>query len=396
MFIKIIYIVALLKITLSEDEEALPKMSPMKKNSKYGDDVCSYTLNNHKYVRHCEKGKFCADQTIDTLEEDPRGEFFEESKIEICQDLPSITPLYKYSESSCTTDFECENDYQCIDGVCTEKCDTGEFYSSYGCKDNSYKGSDGICKETTIKKDESIPDKFSSYDPNKECGKYILADNPNDNKKGIYYINKYEYVYEGEVEDGEYVQNKKYCKSGFALYFFKDGKSKDPRDSNAVGYNTMYLRCVTPISVNKISNNECVINYKINENAEIFRYNVKQLNTLSNDNTKYTEINSFCNGNNAKYIKIKYEKYREYYTKMTEEERKTCGDLDVSNQYTCENNELIKSWYFYKNPEKFSAYNDRKKISKVVDYLIQKDYPCYSLSKILSIKFFYLLFLFLF
>lgn len=395
MFIKIICVVTLLKITLSTEEDALPKMSPMKKNSKYGDDVCSYTLNNHKYVRHCEKGKFCAEQTIDTLEANPRGEFFEESKIEICQDLPSITPLYTYSESSCTTDFECEKNFQCIDNVCTKKCDTGEFYSSYDCMDNSYKGSDGICLEITIKKDESIPDKYSSYEPNKQCGKLILADNPNDNKKGIYYINKYEYVYEGEVEDGEYVVDKKYCKSGFALYFFKDGKSKDPKDSSAVGSNTMHLRCVTPISVNKISNNECVINYKINENAEIFRYNVKQLSTLSLDDGKFNEINNFCTNDDAKYIKLKYEKYREYYTKMTEEERKTCGDLDVANKYTCENNELIRLWYFYKKPGKFSAYNGRKKISKVVDYLIQKDYPCYSFSNFLSIKIIYLIILFL-
>ena len=97
-----------------------------------------------------------------------------------------------------------------------------------------------------------------------------------------------------------------------------------------------------------------------------------------------------------KYIQLKYEKYREYYTSMTEEERKTCGDLDGTNKYTCENNKLIRSWYFYNHPDKYSAYNDRKKIRKIVDYLIQIEYPCYSLSRFLSIKFIYLLFLLLF
>ena len=57
MLIKIICIIALLEFSLSEDEN--PLFLPMKKDSKYGDDVCSYTKDGKKYVRPCEKGKFC-------------------------------------------------------------------------------------------------------------------------------------------------------------------------------------------------------------------------------------------------------------------------------------------------------------------------------------------------
>ena len=394
MFIKIICIAILLEFSLSDDAPTLP----MIKDSKYGDDVCSYTQNNHKYVKHCKEGKFCDNVHIDTLDQGSIGKFFEESNIEICQELPNISSLYTYNEESCTSDFECESGYKCIGNVCSVQCNTGFFYSSNGCMVNSLKGTDGVCIEITERRGESPDYKYSPKEANKVCGKLIFADVPNDNKRGIYYVNKYEYVYKGGVDDGEYVMNKYLCKSGFALYFYKDGKSEDPKDDSTTGYfNTMYLRCVTPISISIGRNGECLINYKINENGETLRYNVDKLSSLANvPSTVHDEIDAYCNGNTAKYIKLQSEKYREYYTTMTEEERKTCGDLDQSNKYTCKNNELIKSWFFYNNPERYSAYNDRKKIRKVVDYLIQKTYPCYSLSQFLSIKFFYLLFLLLF
>ena len=403
MFIKIICIVALLEFSLSTD----PPTLPMKKDSKYGDDVCTYAKDSHVYVKHCKKGKFCnGDLAIDTLDTSI-GRFFEETNIYICQDLPNITSLYDVNEESCTNDFECKTGYKCIGNVCSIKCDSGYFYSEDGCMKNSLRGTDGICREITIKKNVLNYDfKYSPPEPNKKCGKLTFADNPNDDMKGIYYVNKYEYVYKGEVEDGEYVNDQELCKSGFALYFFKDGKSEDPKDESAIISNELYLRCVTPISISKSKNNENLINYKINEDGKILIYNLNRLRILTNSPyTKYYEIYDayFDNPNPkynfnffVKYIQLKYEKYREYYTSMTEEERKTCGDLDGTNKYTCENNKLIRSWYFYNHPDKYSAYNDRKKIRKIVDYLIQKEYPCYSLSQFLSIKFIYLLFLLLF
>lgn len=403
MLIKIICIVALLDFSLSEYDALYV---PMKKNSKYGDEVCMYYDDKQIHVKPCEKGKFCdSSNTIGTLDY-ARGKGVDESgTLAICQDLPNISTLYTYNEGSCTNDFECVVGYKCIGNVCSRKCDTGRFFSeisepsledSDGCKDNSYKGTDGICYEETRKKNEPTIYKYSSPVEDKECMKITFDDDPHVGSEGKYYVNKKEYVYKGEVEDGEYVIKKEFCKSGFALYFFKDGKTEDPATS---GNNQMYLRCVTPISVSNINSGDCTINYKISESGELLRYNTKKLQEFSSSqlsSTQYSQIKSYCTDYYIKYVKFKFDNYREFYTKISKEERKTCGDLESANKYTCENNELIKLFYFYKNPEKYFAYNDRKIIDKVLDYYIQTEYPCYSLSRFLSLEFIYLLILLLF
>ena len=415
MFIKIICIFVLFVFSLSEEYDS--KMVPMKKESKYGEDVCSYTDDKQKYVKICGKGKFCDTSSIIETLDYSRGKYDEESTLEICQELPNITVLSNYKES-CVNDFECENNYKCIGNTCTYECGNENlfYYKSYdgtfGCKPNTDKGTDGVCYEETRKKGlyTAETQKYSPPVANKICGKLTFIDDLNDDKKGIYYVGKSEYVYEGEVEDGEYVTDEKLCKSGFALFFFKGGN--DPKEDGASGYNKMFLRCVTPISITSnimestpaspgdpvtVDIIDCSINYKINEDGEILRYNIKQL-VASNIDNIYTSniVEDYCKSDDKLYIKLKHEKYREFYANIAEEERETCGDLDYANQYSCENNELIRSWYFYKHPKDFATYNDRKKIGKIIDYKIQKEYPCYSLSQYLLINFIYLLFLLLF
>ena len=46
------------------------------------------------------------------------------------------------------------------------------------------------------------------------------------------------------------------------------------------------------------------------------------------------------------HIKIKYDNLRDFCKSISENERKTCGDLENTNKYICENNWLIKLWYF--------------------------------------------------
>ena len=151
--------------------------------------------------------------------------------------------------------------------------------------------------------------------------------------------------------------------------------------------NNQYLRCVTPISTNKVNTNECSITYKIND-GEPLNYNVDKI-------TGWRYRSSIVNLCNIEHFKIKYDNFREYSKSISENERKTCGDLENTNKYTCENNGIIKLWYFYKHPEKYILYNDREKLGKVLDYLIQKEYHSYSFSKFLNLKFLYLLLLFL-
>lgn len=390
MFIKFICVIALLEFSLSD--ESPPLFLPMEKDSRYGDDVCSYTKDNNIYVRPCEKGKFCkSDSPIDAIYSYKM--FEKESNIGICYDLPNITLLYTYDEGTCTNSFECSNAYKCIGSECSYECSSGEFYSkeTSQCTDNSLKASDGVCEESTWERGAySATTKYSTPNGDKDCAKISSFDDAqNDNMKGIYYANQKAYVYKGEVEDGEYVTSEEYCQSGFALYFFRDGKSEDPKDKNTIQNNVMHLRCVTPISVN--IEGICSINYKIGQNGETLRYNVEKLSTLYNNIIK----GKYCDESNELYIKLKYEKYKEYYTKMSDGERKTCGDLDNTNKYTCQNNEVIKAWFYYKHPERYLAFNDRKKLKVVIDYLIQIEFPCYSLSQFISINFIYLLFLLL-
>lgn len=51
----------------------------MDKDSKYGDDVCSYTGQKQKYVKPCEKGKFCdGSNTLPTFDYS-RGNYLDTS-----------------------------------------------------------------------------------------------------------------------------------------------------------------------------------------------------------------------------------------------------------------------------------------------------------------------------
>ena len=117
--------------------------------------------------------------------------------------------------------------------------------------------------------------------------------------------------------------------------------------------NTQYLRSVTRISINKVNTRYCSISYKIID-GEPLNYNVYKLSSWGYTSS---EMAVFCN---IEHIKIKYDNFREYSKSISENERKTCGDLENTNKYTCENNGLIKSWYFYKHPEKYILYNDRE------------------------------------
>ena len=384
MMLKNIILIACLIIVSKSDKDMY---LPMEKESKYGEDVCRYYDDDHYYVRACEKGKYCA------------GSLSSYSYLEICQDLPSQSLLSNLIEGKCTTTLECEGNLLCNGNTCT-KCTspnqvpTGE-YPIYSCVPDSSKGS-GFCSSVTLDASNTPITKYSSPENYKKCGKLTIKEYPNTASityTGIYYESLNEYTYIGTVPDGEYVTDMELCESGFALSFYYGGVFDDPRSTSATASQTnrQYLRCVTPLSINRVHTNECSINYKIND-GEPLNYNVARVPSSWN---YYTEMQSLCSTNDNKYFKIKYDSFREYSKSITEDERKTCGDLDGANQYTCENNGLIKSWYFYNNPEKYILYHDREKLGKVLDYLIQKEYPSYSFSKFLNLKIILLLLLFL-
>jgi hypothetical protein len=375
-------IVCLFALSLSEKDMFIP----MNKESKYGEDVCKYRDDDGYYhVRSCEKGKYCA-----TL--DPSGQT---SYLEICLDIPQIKTLSNLKDNKCSTTFECEGGLNCdgsscraCDPVTSSTFDQGE-YPSYSCRPDLTTQGSGYCESTTIDiTDYHQITKYSSPDKYKKCGKLTIEEYPGASNSGQYYIKLNEYDYIGTVKDGEYVTDMELCESGFALYFYYGGKYKNPKPSFP---NKMYLRCVTPLAIHKINTGKtCSINYKINDDDSL-NYNVDQLDDDPSHTTEYayyTKMKKLCD---EPYIKIMSERFREFSKSITEQERETCGDLDGINKYTCENNELIKSWFSYKNPETYLHYNDRKNLEKVFGYLIQKEYPSYSLSQFLSLSFLYLL-----
>lgn len=347
----------------------------MDHESKYGEDVCGYIDDNRRYVKPCKKGQYCVD--IDDLSGT--------SMLEICQDIPKVTALYNPNEGKCTTSFECEKDLTCLGGKCEKECPANEFsygyYKNYDCESNTKKGT-GFCESTTISTtDSSVTTKYSYPDIYKRCGKLTISEDPRTGFSGRYYIQLNEYDYIGTVEDGGYVDDnqEQLCQSGFALPFYYDGKSEDPKPSFS---NKKYLRCITPLSISNINTDTCTVAYKIKD-GDILNYNIDHSNSAS----------SICY---KKFINISSEMFRKYSQTIKEDERKTCGELDGINKYTCENNELIKLWFFYKHPEEYIVYNDREKLSKVLDYKIQKEYPNYSFGQYLNMKLLFLLYLLFF
>ena len=356
----------------------------MEKDSKYGDDVCRYRdKDGYYHVKPCEKGKYCLESLSSST-----------SYLEICHELPNIKALSNLKEKKCSTSFECEQNLEC-DGSSCGKCPASEFAlesQGYNCISTTSQGS-GYCSSTTLDASNIKTTKYSNPENYKKCGKLTIAEYPGTTDAGVYYIKTNEYDYIGTVEDGGYVEDQELCQSGFALYFYYDGKSEDPKPSSSASAenNEMYLRCVTPLAVHNIKTDSCSIYYKIKD-GDPLNYNLDQL-----PNSEKNKLDYLCDSPYDTYIKIMSEKFREYNQKISEEERKTCGDLEGADKYTCGNNDLIKTWYFYKNPSKYILYNDREKLDKVLAYLIQKEYPNYSFTQFLNISIFsLLLFLFLF
>ena len=348
---------------------------PMNKDSKYGEDICRYHDDGYFYVKPCEKGKYCADTSSSSY-----------TYLQTCYDIPKVKPTSIFTES-CKNSFECYDNLECISEKCTKFCPTGEFLTGEGsckgdallvegkyCYLNKYDSSTGVRTSRT----------YSPAEKNKKCGKYNLGQLPGTSNIGRYTIISEEFVYKGTVQDGEYVKEMEFCESGYALYFYPNGKNQDP--SGIIGTNDIYLRCITPISVET----DCSILYQLD--GEEFVYNLNQIMTTPAQSNKI--YNAFCE---QEYIKIKSERYREFYKNITDEERNTCGELDGKNKYTCENRELIKSWYFYSHPEQYILYNGREKLEKVLDYLIQMEYPSYySSSQFLNIQILVFILFFLF
>lgn len=325
---------------------------PLEKESTYGEDVCQIYEDGHSYVRPCNKGSYCL---LDTL-----------NSLGVCHEMEKGAFTMKDFGEQCSKNSDCLNGWSCLNGKCTcssntycNDCFVHESGSQCTYKPNAKK-STSHCIESKLESSGtsiSLSDSFdyfylpySSELKNQICGKLTLED-LSVNNNNYYYIKYWDYVYIGTVEDGEFVTDEKLCKSGYAIPY-------NPNDNDkylfpTFSYSISFKQCITPISSESDNNN--------------LKYEIK--------GEEYFYRNFGYDG----FIKIKSERYREYVTKLNEDNelKEKCSDLDGQGYYTCENDELIKLWYFYKFPKDYIVYNGREGLEKVLSYLIQKEYPNY-------------------
>lgn len=351
MLSKFILICYLFIMLSSKKKEAI--YLPLDKDSTYGEDICKIYKDGYNYVRPCNKGYYCLDDRVNSLG--------------ICQEMEKNPYPMKDFDEKCSNDNECMNNWVCDNGKCacrnsiSSVCTSCFIHrSGLACqsKSNTQKSS-SHCQEASYTTSGSSPITYSftySYLPyssdlkNQICGKLTLDDLSG--STNYYYVKYIDYAYIGTVDDGDFVTNQKLCKSGYAIDYDTSGKSLYSGYSGTVNV----LQCITPIS--------------LDTEKDYLKYELK--------GEEYNKIN--FNHQYENNIKIKSERYREYVTKLNEDNelKEKCGNLDGESYYTCENVELIKLWYFYKYPEDYLIYNGREGLEKVLAYFIQKKYPNYS------------------
>ena len=357
----------------------------MKKDSKYGDDICGYyDKNGDYYVKPCDSGKYCVTPSTS----------LSSSTLSVCQDVPVIEGGLSSLDGDCSTDFDCEYGLECKGKKCklSYDCNTNEYpfrWNSVGGYTCEKKAPEGYCQYIEITTTERKTYKSSPPSKLYYCGVYTF----NNEGNNLYSVKDIKYAYIGSVDNGEYVNDKILCKSGFALYYFPNGYLEDPYNGNSGSSNNMYQRCVTPTAIDKQDklSSSCVIYYKDkDEDTEIKKYNVDELqdhsSSLPNSFSYYSS--QLCQYDDFTF-KIKIQKFKEYTDKITDEQREKCGDLRTNSnlRYTCDNKDLIKSWYFYEKPGDYILYNGREKLLVVLNHLIQREFPLYQFSQILKINY---------
>ena len=370
---------------------------PMKKDHKFGDDICYYREYDEKlhyyiyYVKPCESGKFC------------QNEISSDQPFGYCIDLLTDSSTISTFKQSCESDVDCQTGTVCQNSECTKNCPNQTPYqylkASFSCRSNSVNIDASVCEKYEYNyNDDGYPTDINTVTPDygnypglpNECGliKYKLVNYKKNNpatsrieSDELYVLDKKEYCTIGSVPDNEFVTDEKFCYSGFSLKFYPNKLYTNPSKLSSSTQNVGNL-CVTPISIdlkNELANDGCIITYKISDGSP------KQYNL--NLGTSRT-----CN----KKVVIESERYRDFidaFKESNEEDKVNCHDIDIYPNH-CKNSKLIKLWYFYKHPEDYLFYKDRDKLKTVLDFKIQREYNTYAFTHYLNYScFIFLLFL---
>ena len=360
---------------------------PMTKRTvNFGNDVCYYEDNAadfpfYAYVKPCEEGKKCV--ALDTSSSSKYSEF----NIHICQEYNF--EVYDNEGTTCETKdshfpgldctgYSCDSDEKCYNTCPKDKV------SYYDINDHKTKCADnpGYCLEV-VEFDNSNGDvksqkDYYSNDGNRQCIQIELAETQKTSSK--YQVKKKKYASIASIDDGNYIEEYNssipppvpiylYCKSGYALYFYGDGKLKNP-NTNTGNSEQMYLRCVTVLG----KDSKGIIKYKIGENGDEKYYDPRKLFGYSLDG-------------NDDYLMLRLGFFKNYKERL---DKVGCSDTG-----DCEDNDLIKWRFFYNYPEYYYLYQNEP---QVLEFFLQKYNPKYKAkytspdgSSLLNIKYLTLL-----
>ena len=381
---------------------------PMKKDHKYGDDICYYREEIDEkhdytiyYVKPCEKGKYCENE----VDNQPFG---------FCRDIPTNATDFPTYEGDCNSNGECLKDLDCDNGKCkkiTKVCPSADvshpdfpFFDTLGsftCHGYNDKTTDDTksCKKYDPQFSNTNPKYYTGSDITygkypglpKVCGitRYTSITDNYDVTTSTGTVQKsYErWIKEsedwctiGEAEDGDFVVNEIYCKSGFTLEFYPNKDLIDPSNSDA-GYSQSRLKmCVTPIKIDK-SNPEVgtVVTYKIKDgNEQKYNYDKYYTSTALDDET---------------VLKSQlYKEFSEEFQNASDEDKKNCYRLPQNIAENCQNIKLLKLYYFHEKINEYLFYKDTKDLEKVLHFKIQRLYHrYYDLSNYLNLNYLFLL-----
>ena len=342
-----------------------------KLNINSSSDICYFkditadsAIFNLEFVKGCANNKKCI-----------RVDYSDSNVMSICQNSQSLS---KASCSACDNDFECQSPAECTGNKCVssgDDCSASGTGTTTGCASDKIKNYyNGDCESEREQKKaycftyDSTGHKNGDYQEDtsaKICGKLNVKKNNGDNN---YYKEYSQWVYYGSVPDGEFVEDKEACQSGYALYFYGDKTLSNPLESSTT--HQMFLLCVTVLDIEFTlttasgQQSSCTrIKYKIGNNGKELIYDLSNLDDIAGisvDNCYYslmTELELFKNS-------------IEEYNKVKEQ----CSALQFQNN-ACGKDELMKWWYLYNNPRDYLLYKDQ---TEVLDYLIQSRFSSYT------------------
>ena len=242
------------------------------------DYLCYYADSNNIYVKSCEKGQYCqkfksnigkcqnfTEDLISKLGEDCESNFQCDKEL-IC-DASNKCSINTNNQAYKVLDSDDKNTYYyyCPSEYIPTKSETSYKSGSNFDFDCSQKYNDfkGKCFDLSSKKRI-----FPEY--SKVCGKIITSNN-------VEYVNISEI---GEIEENEFVEDERACKSGYALYFYEDKQLKNPTAN-------MFKLCVNFKESKKVGNG-CRIKYTLKDEKE-YIYNSNMLDSQFQNDKLFTE-----------------------------------------------------------------------------------------------------------